>query len=72
MLPTFIELAENQLKYAGPRDKTINIKIAINTAQMMIEREKSLMLDYYVRGEELYEARKQRDAALVKTSEVTP
>ena len=40
MLPTFIELAENQLKYAGPRDKTINIKIAIKTTRMMIEREK--------------------------------
>lgn len=40
MLPTFIELAENKLKHAGKRDKTINIKVAINTARMMVEAEK--------------------------------
>ena len=39
-LPSFEELAENQLKYAGPRDKTINMKIAINTARMMVNQEK--------------------------------
>jgi two-component sensor histidine kinase len=38
-LPKFWELAENQLKYAGTRDKTINIKISINTARMMVEAE---------------------------------
>lgn len=39
-LPTFIELAENQLRYAGPRDKVINIKITVATARMMVEAEK--------------------------------
>uniref|UniRef100_A0A6M3J5L6 Uncharacterized protein n=1 Tax=viral metagenome TaxID=1070528 RepID=A0A6M3J5L6_9ZZZZ len=68
-LPYFWELAENQIKYAGPRDKTINIKITINTARMMVGREKGLKLDYDVRGEELYEARKQRDAALMRWGE---
>ena len=38
-LPFFWKLAENQIKQAGKRDKTINIKIAINTARMMVECE---------------------------------
>jgi len=36
-LPTFLELAENKLAWAHKRDKTINIKIAINTARMMVK-----------------------------------
>lgn len=40
-MDTFLELAENQLAHAGPRDKTINIKVAINTARMMVERERA-------------------------------
>ena len=39
-LHKFWELAETKLKYAGKKDKTINIKIAINTARMMVESEK--------------------------------
>jgi hypothetical protein len=39
-LPTFRELAENKIALAGPRDKTINIKVAINTARMMVEAER--------------------------------
>lgn len=39
-LPTFLELAETKLQYAGPRDKTICIKVTINTARMMVERER--------------------------------
>ena len=38
-LPTFIELAEQRIADASPRDKTISIKISINTARMMIESE---------------------------------
>ena len=34
-LPTFLELAANRLAWANRGDKTINIKIAINTARMM-------------------------------------
>ena len=39
-LQTFLELAENKLKYASKKDRTINIKVAINTARMMVESEK--------------------------------
>ena len=39
-LPTFLELAENQLSWANRGQKTINIKIAINTARMMVDAEK--------------------------------
>jgi len=42
-LPKFWELAALKLGYAGPRDKTINIKIAVNTARMMIEAEKKVL-----------------------------
>ena len=42
-LPTFAELAENALRYAGPRDKTINIKITIQTARMMLTEDHELM-----------------------------
>ena len=38
-LPTFAELAANRIAYAGPRDKTINIKITIGLARMMVEAE---------------------------------
>lgn len=38
-LPTFRELAALRIAEAGPRDKTINIKVAINTARMMVESE---------------------------------
>ena len=39
-LPTLIELLENRLDHAGPRDKTVNIKISILTARMILEAEK--------------------------------
>lgn len=39
-LPKFWELAEARLESAGTRDKTINIKISINTARMMVGAEK--------------------------------
>jgi hypothetical protein len=39
-LPTLLELAENQIKLATPKQKNINIKIAINTAKMMVEKER--------------------------------
>ena len=45
-LPTLLELLENRLKYAGPRDKTINIEIAINTAKMILEKEKMMEKKY--------------------------
>jgi len=38
-LPTFAEIAAQRLADAGPRDKTITIKVAINTARMMVEAE---------------------------------
>jgi hypothetical protein len=38
-LPTFAEIAHQRIADAGPRDKTISIKVAINTARMMVERE---------------------------------
>lgn len=38
-LPTFSEIAKLRISEAGPRDKTITIKIAINTARMMVEQE---------------------------------
>lgn len=44
-LPKFWELAEGVLAYAGPRDKTINVKIAINTARMMVKAEKREFAD---------------------------
>jgi hypothetical protein len=40
-LPTFLELAENKIALAQPRDKIITIKVAINTARMMVEAEKA-------------------------------
>jgi hypothetical protein len=46
-LPTFLELAETKLKYAGPRDKTIVIKVTINTARMMVESERMSALRPY-------------------------
>jgi hypothetical protein len=39
-LPKLWELAEAKLKCAGQRDKTITIKITINTARMMVARER--------------------------------
>ena len=39
-LPTFRELAEHKIAQASPRDKIITIKVAINTAKMMIAAEK--------------------------------
>lgn len=39
-LPTLLELLENQLKYASPKDRTVNIKISINTARMIAEAER--------------------------------
>lgn len=39
MLPTFREIAEQRIADSGPRDKTINIKVAINTARMMVKAE---------------------------------
>ncbi len=39
-LPTFREIAEQRIADARPADRTINIKVAINTARMMAEREK--------------------------------
>jgi hypothetical protein len=38
-LPTFREIAQHRISDAGPRDKTINIKVAIGTARMMVESE---------------------------------
>ena len=38
-LPTFLELAKHKIKLAGRKDKVITIKVAINTARMMVERE---------------------------------
>ena len=38
-LPKFAELAAIKISHAGPRDKTINIKVAINTARMMVVAE---------------------------------
>ena len=51
-LPTFVELAQAQLRYAVPAEKTINIKVAINTARMMVESEQRKRTI----GFELYEA----------------
>lgn len=39
-LPTFAEIAAQRIADAGPRDKTINIKVAINTARMMVEADR--------------------------------
>ena len=39
-LPTLLELLENKLNYAGPRDKTVTIKISINTARMILDAER--------------------------------
>ena len=39
-MPTLLELAEQRIADAKPRDKTINIKIAIGTARMIVEAEK--------------------------------
>jgi hypothetical protein len=38
-LPTFREIAAQRLADAGPRDKTIDIKVAIRTARAMVEAE---------------------------------
>ena len=40
-LPTLLELLKAKLDFAGPRDKTITIKITINTARMIYERERA-------------------------------
>lgn len=40
-LPTLLQLAETKLRYAGPRDRTINIKITVNTARMMVDSERT-------------------------------
>lgn len=40
-LPTLRELLANRLKYAAPRQKTVTIKIAINTARMILEHEQA-------------------------------
>lgn len=52
----FYELAENKLKHAGPKDKTINIKIAINTARMMVENERPIRrsVEQLMRESEFY------------------
>jgi hypothetical protein len=42
-LPMFYEIAETRVAEAGPRDKNINVKVAINTARMMVEAEKNLV-----------------------------
>jgi len=39
----FYQIAELRLSELGPRDKNINIKVARNTAQMMVNEEKRLM-----------------------------
>ena len=51
-LPTFVELAQAQLRYAVPAERTINIKVAINTARMMVEAEQKK----HAIGFKLYEA----------------
>lgn len=38
-LPTLLELLRNKIETAAPHDKTINIKIAISAARMILERE---------------------------------
>jgi hypothetical protein len=43
-LPTFLELAELKLKYADPKDRTINIKVTINTARMMVDAERGALV----------------------------
>lgn len=42
-LPTFRHLAQLQLDHAGPRDKTIKVKVTIGTARMMIRAENELL-----------------------------
>lgn len=44
-LPYFFELAEARLEGISPRDKTINIKVSVNTAQMMVDREKTILFE---------------------------
>lgn len=39
--PTLVDLARARIEGAGPRDKTINIKIAINTARMIVDQERN-------------------------------
>lgn len=43
-LPTFREIAQQRIDDAGPRDKTINIKVAIGTARMMVAAEDAAIL----------------------------
>ena len=38
-LPTFAEIAQARIEEATTRDKTIVMKVAINTARMMVENE---------------------------------
>jgi hypothetical protein len=38
-LPTFRKIAAMRIAGAGPRDKTINVKVAIHTARMMVAAE---------------------------------
>ena len=47
-LPTVREIAAQRLSDAGPRDKTINMKITTLTARMMVEEETidAAMLDW--------------------------
>lgn len=49
-LPTFAELAQAKLDIARPREKIITIKIAINTARMMVAAESHKATDAAFRG----------------------
>jgi hypothetical protein len=40
-LPTLLGLLENRLNYVGARDKTVKVKITINTARMILAHDKS-------------------------------
>lgn len=37
---TLLELLESKLAYAGPRDRTVTLKISIGTARMLAETER--------------------------------
>lgn len=45
-LPTFAEIAAQRLQEAGSRDRTISVKVAINTAHMMVAQEIKRNLAY--------------------------
>lgn len=54
--PTLLELLEAKLEYAEPRDRTVNIKIAINTAHMIAERERLAVNNFDAMREALEES----------------